>query len=154
RLAPIARRILARADRIDPARALSRLLIEPIEELPHVLDPLYRAGVALLLADTDVGGVLLAQDWERLGSIGQKAVGKLAKQQAKRTPPARAPAVATPSPRLADVRVRYGVDFPEEMLAVWELASSLSPKDPRGAFADDDLLGVTLVGPFDVLAGK
>jgi hypothetical protein len=51
------------------------------------------------------------------------------------------------------VKRLYGVDLPEEILAVWDLASSLSPDDPASAFADD-LLGLSLVGPFDVLAGR
>jgi len=55
------------------------------------------------------------------------------------------------SPRLAEASARYGFDLPEEVLAVWDLASSLSPEDPCSAF---DEIGLTLVGPFDLLAGR
>ena len=56
--------------------------------------------------------------------------------KAKRKVPSPATAAFTPSPRLAPIRTHYGVDFPDELLAIWDLALSLSPKRPRRAFAD------------------
>ncbi|MEZ4337488.1 MAG: DUF2228 domain-containing protein [Sandaracinaceae bacterium] len=63
---------------------------------------------------------------------------------------------ATPPPPSGDARLdrlaeRYGVVFPREVLALWELARGLRPDRPRVAF--EALGGLRLVGPFDVLAG-
>lgn len=52
--------------------------------------------------------------------------------------------MATPRERL---REAYGFDFPEELLAFWEFARSHS-------HAITGVLGLSTVGPFDVLDGK
>jgi hypothetical protein len=54
--------------------------------------------------------------------------------------------------RRARLRAEYGFDFPEDFYAFWEFANRLSPLDPLHALADP--LNVTLVGPFEVLAGR
>jgi hypothetical protein len=156
RLEEVTGRILARAADIDPARALTRLLVDPIEELPFALDAHYRAGVERVLGNGAVASTLSSSDRERLAAADKKRFGKLvAKAGAQRrstalTASASAPAAA----RLAELTDLYGVTFPDDMLAIWDLACSLSPRNPRAAFADDDLLGISLVGPFDVLAGQ
>jgi hypothetical protein len=151
RLAPIARRILSRADRIEPARPLSRLLIEPLEELPSELVPFYQSGVERLLDERDIRDALPEGAWESLVESDKAVFGPLA-AKAKRKLPSDRPAALAPSPRLAAIQARYRMDFPDELLAIWDLARSLSPKRPRSAFSDA-LLGITLVGPFDLLAG-
>ena len=153
RLAAVMGRILAAGEDVDSSRALRRLLVDPGSDLPDALADRYRAGVAGALATADLGGALSAGDWEQLVACDEKRFGKLARKA--RPAPAPAPARRPPSsPQLTEIDARYGVPFPEEVLAIWDLACSLSPKDPCGAFADDDLLGVTLVGPFDLLAGR
>ncbi len=52
----------------------------------------------------------------------------------------------------AAIRRAYGFDFPDDLLAFWSLAKALHPKNPRAAFQAD--LGIVLLGPFDILAGK
>jgi hypothetical protein len=44
----------------------------------------------------------------------------------------------------------YGIEFPDDLFAVWDLACELQPDAPRGAF---DAFGMSLYGVFDVLAG-
>jgi hypothetical protein len=51
------------------------------------------------------------------------------------------------------LRDLYGWDFPDEVFDVWDLARRIAPKDPRRAFWADDAMGVSRVGPFDVIAG-
>lgn len=43
------------------------------------------------------------------------------------------------------------ITAPPDLRQVWEMAVSLSPKDPCAAF---ESVGVTLCGPFDMMAGK
>lgn len=45
----------------------------------------------------------------------------------------------------------YRVQFPEELHAIWRLAGSIDPADPCHAF--EPLLGISLCGPYDILAG-
>ncbi|MFT3764991.1 MAG: DUF2228 domain-containing protein [Minicystis sp.] len=151
RIEPLVRRILDRADRIDPAPALARLLAKPIEDLPAELEPIYRAAVRRFVDTSDLARSLGPETWERLASADDKAFGKLAQKAKPLAPPAM---IVTSSPRLAEVSARYGFDLPEEVLAIWDLARSLSRKDPTVAFAEDDDLGISLVGPFDLLAGR
>jgi hypothetical protein len=44
----------------------------------------------------------------------------------------------------------YGIGFPDDLFAVWDLACELQPDEPRAAFGD---IGLGLYGVFDVLAG-
>ncbi len=46
----------------------------------------------------------------------------------------------------------YGFDFPDDLFHFWAFANRLRPLEPLAAFAET--LGVTLVGPFDALAGR
>jgi hypothetical protein len=50
------------------------------------------------------------------------------------------------------LRERYGFDFPDDLVAFWEFANRLRPLEPLSAF--QDTLGLALVGPFEVLAGR
>jgi hypothetical protein len=50
------------------------------------------------------------------------------------------------------LRERYGFDFPDDLFRFWEFANRLRPLEPLSAFQDE--LGVALVGPFEVLAGR
>jgi hypothetical protein len=52
--------------------------------------------------------------------------------------------------RREQLREWYGLDFPDELFAVWELAKKLRPRAPREAF---DAIPFQLTGIFDVLAG-
>jgi len=54
--------------------------------------------------------------------------------------------------RLARLRAEYGFAFPDDLLAVWQFACRVRPLEPLAAFAD--VLGVHLVGPFEVLSGR
>lgn len=45
-----------------------------------------------------------------------------------------------------------GIQFPKEILQFWKLAAKIKPLEPQKAF--EESLGITLVGIFDVLAGK
>ncbi|HLK58174.1 MAG TPA: ADP-ribosylation family protein [Chthonomonadaceae bacterium] len=54
--------------------------------------------------------------------------------------------------RQQELKDIYGFDFPEDFFAFWEFAKQCNPEDPRHAFSDS--LGLTLVGPYDVLAGR
>jgi hypothetical protein len=53
--------------------------------------------------------------------------------------------------RRARLRAEYGFDFPDDFLRFWEFVNRLSPLEPLRALED---LGVALVGPFEVLAGR
>ncbi len=53
---------------------------------------------------------------------------------------------------MADPNERYGFRFPDDLIGVWNLARRLRPLEPLQAF--EESLGVLLVGPFDVLAGR
>ena len=46
----------------------------------------------------------------------------------------------------------YGFDFPDDLFHFWAFANRLRPLEPLAALKDD--LGLTLVGPFEVLAGR
>jgi hypothetical protein len=54
--------------------------------------------------------------------------------------------------RLARLRAEYGFDFPDDLLRLWDFACRLQPLEPWTAFLEP--LGVQLVGPFEVLAGR
>jgi Uncharacterised conserved protein (DUF2228) len=54
--------------------------------------------------------------------------------------------------RRDQLRSLYGFDFPDDLFHFWEFANRLRPLDPLAALTDD--LGVTLVGPFEVLSGR
>ena len=56
-----------------------------------------------------------------------------------------------PLTRPALLRELYGFDFTDELFAFWDWHQGLSSEDKR-TFAD--VLGLALVGPFDVLAGR
>jgi hypothetical protein len=58
----------------------------------------------------------------------------------------------TPQQRRAQLRRLYGFDFPDDLFAFWEFARRLRPLEPPRAL--EDALGVHLVGPFEVLAGR
>jgi hypothetical protein len=53
--------------------------------------------------------------------------------------------------RRTQLREMYGIDFPEELFRFWQFARQLRPLEPLLAL---EALGVHLVGPFDVLAGR
>jgi hypothetical protein len=53
--------------------------------------------------------------------------------------------------RRQQVRELYGFDFPDDLFQFWDLASRCRPLEPLRAF---DALGIELVGPFEVLAGR
>ena len=53
--------------------------------------------------------------------------------------------------RRKQVREWYGLDFPADLFAVWEVAKELRPRAPRDAFAS---IALHLDGIFDVLAGQ
>jgi Uncharacterised conserved protein (DUF2228) len=54
--------------------------------------------------------------------------------------------------RRARLRAEYGFDFPDDFFAFWEFVNRLSPLAPLRALSD--LLDITLVGPFEILAGR
>jgi hypothetical protein len=54
--------------------------------------------------------------------------------------------------RRARLRQAYGFDFPDDFFRFWEFAGRLRPLEPLQALAEP--LHVTLVGPFEVLAGR
>jgi hypothetical protein len=54
--------------------------------------------------------------------------------------------------RRARLRQEYGFDFPDDFFRFWEFACRLRPLEPLRAL--DEPLGVVLVGPFEVLAGR
>ena len=53
--------------------------------------------------------------------------------------------------RRRQLRELYGIDFPDELFAFADWHASLSREAAR---AFHEVLGITLHGPFDVLAGK
>jgi hypothetical protein len=53
--------------------------------------------------------------------------------------------------RREQLREWYGLDFPADLFAVWELAKELRPRAPRDAF---EAIALHLDGVFDVLAGQ
>lgn len=53
--------------------------------------------------------------------------------------------------RRARIRAEYGFDFPEDFYRFWDFLVRLSPLEPLRALED---LGITPVGPFEVLAGR
>jgi hypothetical protein len=53
--------------------------------------------------------------------------------------------------RRKQLREWYGLNFPDDLFAVWELAKELRPKAPRDAF---EAIALHLDGVFDVLAGQ
>jgi Uncharacterised conserved protein (DUF2228) len=54
--------------------------------------------------------------------------------------------------RRDQLRSLYGFNFPDDLFRLWEFANRLRPLDPLTAFAET--LGITLVGPFEVLSGR
>jgi len=54
--------------------------------------------------------------------------------------------------RQSQLEAMYDFAFPDDFFLVWELACELNPVAPQSAFRD--LVGITLVGPYDVLAGR
>lgn len=50
------------------------------------------------------------------------------------------------------LRAEYGFDFPEGLYRFWGFVNRLAPLEPLGALSA--ALGITLVGPFEVLAGR
>lgn len=50
------------------------------------------------------------------------------------------------------VAAEYGFDFPPDFHRFWEFASRLAPLNPLEALSET--LGVTLVGPFEILSGR
>jgi hypothetical protein len=54
--------------------------------------------------------------------------------------------------RRQDLKARYGFEFPPDFVEFWEFARQCDPAKPCAAFWD--ALGLTLVGPFEVLAGR
>ena len=56
------------------------------------------------------------------------------------------------SARLDLLRRLYGFAFPDDLVAFWRFACRLRPLDPLAAL--EDTVGVRLVGPFEVLAGR
>ncbi len=53
--------------------------------------------------------------------------------------------------RRAELRRLYGFDFPADLFRFWDFANRLRPLEPLLALSE---LGITLVGPFEVLAGR
>lgn len=148
RLEALAQSVLMRGATRSPTPALTRLLVDPLDDLPDELQELYRPAVKSALASPGILRALPDESWADRGISLPAAPKKPAPPQA----PAALKLSATP--RLGAVKRLYGVDLPEEILAVWDLASSLSPDDPTSAFAGDDLVALSLVGPFEVLAGR
>lgn len=56
------------------------------------------------------------------------------------------------SSRRDQLRHLYGFDFPDDLFRFWEFAKRLQPLDPLHALTAS--LGITLVGPFEVLSGR
>ena len=166
-LAPLVRRILARTEPPEPTPALARLLAAPIRNLPDDLIPFYKAAVRRVLASSGLAGRLgpqvcrdIADADDEDKALVRAASAARGRKPVRTTPERPAPVVPKAAPatvrgRLAIVKDHYRVDLPEEVLEVWDLASSLSPRDPCSAFANRDYdIGLTLLGPFDLLAGR
>lgn len=58
----------------------------------------------------------------------------------------------SPNDVRASIKQKFLVEMPEDFYDFWDFCSSLNKKSPSDALYD--LLGLKLVGPFDVLAGK
>jgi hypothetical protein len=56
------------------------------------------------------------------------------------------------SSRREQLRSLYGFDFPDDFFRFWQFVNRLRPLEPLNALLE--LLGITLVGPFEVLAGR
>ena len=56
------------------------------------------------------------------------------------------------SSRRDQFRNIYGFDFPDDLFRFWEFVNRLQPLDPLNALSAS--LGITLVGPFEVLSGR
>ncbi len=54
--------------------------------------------------------------------------------------------------RRQELRDLYGLDFPDDFFRFWQFVNRLRPLEPLNAL--DESLGITLVGPFEVLAGR
>ncbi len=54
--------------------------------------------------------------------------------------------------RRARLRAEYGFDFPDDFYCFWDFVNRLAPLDPLHALTES--LGVVLVGPYEVLAGR
>ena len=54
--------------------------------------------------------------------------------------------------RRSRIRAEYGFDFPDDFFAFWDFVNRLSPLAPLQALSD--VLDITLVGPFEILAGR
>jgi hypothetical protein len=54
--------------------------------------------------------------------------------------------------RRARLRAEYGFDFPDDFYRFWDFINRLAPLDPLHALSEP--LGVVLVGPYEVLAGR
>jgi hypothetical protein len=54
--------------------------------------------------------------------------------------------------RRARLRAEYGCDFPDDFYRFWDFVNRLAPLHPLHALAEP--LGVVLVGPFEILAGR
>ena len=54
--------------------------------------------------------------------------------------------------RRRQLRQLYGFDFPDDFFRFWELSTRLRPLEPLSAL--DEATGISLVGPFEVLAGR
>ncbi|XP_070552790.1 histone PARylation factor 1-like [Ptychodera flava] len=57
----------------------------------------------------------------------------------------------TPSDVREEIKVKFKVGMPEDFYEFWEFCQSLDKKNPTAAL---HALGLELVGPFDILAGK
>lgn len=54
--------------------------------------------------------------------------------------------------RRARLQAEYGIEFPDDFYRLWDFANRLAPLAPLTALGES--LGITLVGPFEVLAGR
>jgi len=53
---------------------------------------------------------------------------------------------------MKDLQKIYGIEFPKDVELLWELACKIEPTNPTAAFKET--LDISLVGPFDILAGS
>ncbi|XP_077984873.1 histone PARylation factor 1-like [Glandiceps talaboti] len=58
----------------------------------------------------------------------------------------------TPSDVREEIKMKFKVEMPEDFYEFWEFCKSLNSKTPTDALMET--LGLQLVGPFDILAGK
>ncbi|ELT89494.1 hypothetical protein CAPTEDRAFT_108777 [Capitella teleta] len=61
-------------------------------------------------------------------------------------------APASPADVKENIKSKFGVEMPEDFYEFWQFAESLNKKNPTDALKKE--LGLQLVGPFDILAGK